>query len=49
MTPIMLEGFDYGYATLSSKIGPHSYHYHDKYELYFLLKGQSEYFIKYKR
>ncbi|MDO5398622.1 MAG: AraC family transcriptional regulator [bacterium] len=42
----ILEGFDYGYATLTSKIGPGDYHYHNTYELYFLLKGRSEYFVK---
>lgn len=42
----ILEGFDCGYATLTSKIGHRYYHYDDTYELYFLLKGKSEYFVK---
>lgn len=40
------DGFDYGYATSTDKIGHGDYHYHNTYELYFLLKGQSEYFVK---
>jgi AraC-like DNA-binding protein len=46
MGTTILDGFSYGYATSVSKIGRREYHYHNEYELYFLLKGKSEYFIK---
>ena len=46
MRPVILDGFDYGYANSISRIGKREYHYHNEYELYFMIKGKSEYFIK---
>lgn len=42
----ILDGFDYGYAVLADKIGRRDYHYHENYELFFMIKGKSEYFVK---
>lgn len=41
-----LKGFDYGYATQSNRIGKSFDHYHDSYELLFMVHGKSDYFIK---
>ncbi|WP_079908793.1 AraC family transcriptional regulator [Paenibacillus sp. 32352] len=39
-----LPGIQYGYS--KSVLIKSSYHYHDNYEIYFLISGSSEYFVK---
>ncbi len=43
--PIILDGFDIGYATMTEAIGKSTYHFHTGYELFFLVSGKNNILI----